>query len=216
MAHKVLHRTCSGPTPAGAEENTAPVLPTFTFAPFAGRGPLDDVATDLVLMTKLYQHDVPAALHVSEPTVADLLKTTVNERFPGKRGDFELLQTTLLNTAGEPGRFILLYGLGPAHSYNSKTSCAVFETLFRQALELGVSSVTVPFIPNPMTKDSLTHKATAFKMKHVLMQVLRDWQGPVSLTEVKAYCAPSAVRHILAGLQIEQVVDGCPCAKRRS
>jgi hypothetical protein len=208
MAHKVLHSAC--PT----AENAAPVLPSFTFAPFAGRQPIDAVCTDLVLMTKFYQHDIPAALHVNDPSVAELLRTTIGEEFRGKRGEVRLLQTPLLNTRGEPGRQILLFGLGPANSYDARTSCCVFETLFTQALELGVATVLVPFVPNPMTKDSLTHKATAFKMKHVLTRVLQGWQSPVSLTEVKTYCSPSAVRHIQAGLEIVQK-DGCPCARAR-
>jgi hypothetical protein len=213
MAHKVLHGTCSGNN--RAEEDSGVVLPSFTFAPFAGRMPLDEVPSDLVLMTKLYRHDIPAALHVSEPSVATLLKTTIQEEFAGKRGEFQLLQSCLPNSQGEPGRHILLIGLGPVNSYNSKTSCRVFEILFEQALELGATSVLVPFIPNPMTKESLTHKATAFKMKHVLTRVLREWKGPVSLTEVKFYCSPAAVRHIQQGLQIN-AGDGCPCANPRS
>jgi hypothetical protein len=63
-----------------------------------------------------------------------------------------------------------------------------------------------------MTKTSMTHRATAFKMKHVLRQVLREWEGPVSLQEVMVYCAPAAVRHIQTGLQIELPTEGCPCA----
>lgn len=212
MAHIVLQPTCSESAP-GATENPAIVLPSFTFAPFAGRTPMDKCNTDLVLMTKLFRHDVPAALHVDEPSVADLLKTTVKEEFQGKRGESRLLKTSLPNSNGDPGRYILLVGLGPANFYDSKTSCLVFETLFTQALELGVKSVTIPFIPNPMTKGSLTHKATAFKLKRVLARVLAKWKGPVALTEVKMYCAPAAVRHIQNGLLIE-AGESCPCPKK--
>jgi hypothetical protein len=210
MAHKV--QRCHS---AEAEENREIVLPSFTFAPFAGRSPIDEVQTDLVLMTKLYRHDIPAAIHVSEPSVAHLLKTTINEEFAGKRGEVRLLPTPLLNSEGQEGRQILLIGLGPQQNYKSSITCMVFATLFQQALELGVRHVTVPFIPNPMTKAQLTHRATAFKMKHVLKQVLRDWNGPVALTEVTSYCTPAAVRHIEAGLQIGQG-DGCPCEDKRS
>lgn len=205
MAHKVQH--CHS---AEAVEEREIVLPSFTFAPFAGRLPLDAVKTDLVLMTKLFRHDVPAAIHVSEPSVAELLKTTIKEEFPGKRLEVRLLESPLLNSEGQEGRYILLIGLGQQQSYGSSITCKVFETLFTQALELGVRHVTVPFIPNPMTRTVMTHRATAFKMKHVLKQVLREWSGPVSLVEVMSYCTPAAVRHIEAGLQIDQG-DGCPC-----
>lgn len=211
MAHKV-HPNCRGQS-TNVAENSGLVLPSFTFAPFAGRSPLDEVQTDLVLMTRLYRHDVHAALHVNEPNVANLLKVTMKEEFLGKRGEFRLLQTELPNSQGQPGRQILLIGLGQARSYDSKTSCQVFEILFRQALELGVSSVTVPFIPNPTTKDSLTHKATAYKLKHVLTRVLQSWSGPVGLKEVKLYCTPAAVRHIAAGLAINPA--DCPCSNKR-
>lgn len=207
MAHKVPPPICLGDE---AAENHGMVLPSFTFAPFAGRTPLDDVETDLVLMTKLYRHDIPAALHVSEPSVAELLKSTIKEDFAGKRGEVNLVQSSLPNSQGESGRYFLLYGLGPEQSYGGRTTCALFETFFRTALELGVQHVVVPFIPNPMTKNSMTHRATAFKLKHVMRQVLRHWQGPVALREVMLYCTPAAVRHIQAGLQIEQG-DKCPC-----
>ena len=212
MAHKVLPPICLNEE---AAENSGIVLPSFTLAPFAGRTPLDEVSTDLVLMTKLYRHDIPAALHVSEPSAAELLKSSIGEEFSGKRGQVSLLQSTLPNSQGEPGRYFLLYGLGPEQHYGGRTTCALFETFFKQALELGVAHVTVPFIPNPMTKNSMTHRATAFKLKHVLRQVLRAWQGPVPLREVTLYCTPAAVRHIKAGLQIELPEGGCPCESKR-
>jgi hypothetical protein len=209
MAHKVLPKICLGDE---AAEGNGIVLPSFTFAPFAGRTPLDEVSTDLVLMTKLYRHDIPAALHISEPSVAELLKSIIGEEFAGKRGEVNLVQSSLPNSQGEAGRYFLLYGLGPEQSYGSRTTCALFETFFKQALELGVAHVVVPFIPNPMTKNSMTHRATAFKLKHVLRQVLADWQGPVALREVMMYCTPAAVRHIQAGLSIEPGEGhGCPC-----
>lgn len=211
MAHKALQPVCMTEE---AAENSPVVLPSFTFAPFAGRQALDSVPTDLVLMTKLYRHDVHLALHVSEPDVATLLKTTVKEEFAGKRGEFRLLQSSLPSTQADTGRYILLVGLGQASSYDSKTACRVFEILFTQALELGVKSVLVPFIPNPKTRDSLTHKATAYKLKHVLSRVLHEWTGPVGLTEVVMYCAPAAVRHIEAGLAIDRG-EGCPCVNKR-
>ncbi len=213
MAH-TPNPICSESAP-GVTEIAAVVLPSFTFAPFAGRSPLDKCDTDLVLMTKLFRHDVPAALHVNEPSVAELLKTTVGGDFQGKRGEHLLLETSLTNSLGKPGRYILLIGLGEANAYDSKTSCLVFETLFTQALELGVKSITIPFIPNPMTKGSLTHKATAFKLKHVLVRVLQRWTGPVALEEVKMYCTPAAVRHIQEGLRIE-AGEGCPCKKPKA
>ena len=213
MAHKVLQPICL--VDDESTENSGLVLPSFTFAPFAGRKPLDDLPTDLVLMAKLYRHDIPAALHVSEPDVAHLLRTTVKKEFVGKRGEVRLLQTPLLNSQGQRGRHVLLFGLGDQSSYGSRTSCKVFEAFFLKALELGARHVTVPFIPNPMTKTQMTHRATAFKMKHVLRQVLHSWQGPVALTEVMLYCSPAAVRHIEAGLAIEQG-EGCPCEHKRA
>jgi hypothetical protein len=213
MAHKVLPPICLS---AEAGEDNGIVLPSFTFAPFAGRTPLDELETDLVLMTKFYRHDIPAALHVNDTSVAHLLKTTIKEEFAGKRGEVRLLQSPLLNTQQQESRTFFLYGLGPQQHYGSRISCSVFEAFFTHALESGAKHVIIPFIPNPMSKGQMTHRATAFKMKHVLRQVLRDWQGrDVSLTEVMSYCSPAALRHIQAGLQIEQG-EGCPCEGKRA
>jgi hypothetical protein len=212
MAQKL--RTTRSGLPVITLDDSGIVVPSFTFEPYAGRKPLDEIPADLVLVTKLYRHDIPAALHLREPSVGELLKTTVREGFSGKKGTTELLRVPLLNSRGDTERFVLMVGLGPATSYCGRTACNVFETLFNQALDLGVSNVLVPFIPNPMTKYSLTHKATAFKLKSVLKQVLAQRGGAGALQEIKIYCHPAAVRYIQEGLSIDHG-EACSCSVRQ-
>ncbi len=194
-----------------AEEREEVVMPTFTFAPLMGRSPLDVLETDMVLMTKLYRMDVPASMHVRNPDVAEMLKDSLREQFAGKKGTSQLLEAPLPNSRGQSGRYIFLFGLGPAESYTGQVACQTFEVFLKKALELGVERVTIPFIPNPMTKTSLTHKATAYKLKQVVARVLSEHEGPVELKEIQIYCTPPAVRHIKHGLEIEHGKDDCHC-----
>jgi hypothetical protein len=202
-------------TPIVTLDDFEVTLPAFTFDPRAGVTPLDDIESDLVLITKLYRMELPMALHPAEPSVLELLGRTIQREFHGKRGSTKLLQVPLRNTQGALGRYLLLAGLGPAPSFNGKTVCSVFESLFVQAIELGVETVLVPFVPNRMTKNSLTHKATAFKMKSVLAQVAKRMNGVGKLREIKLFCAPPAVRHIQSGLSIEHGDCGCGGNYRR-
>lgn len=207
MARKKPNQTCSG---TGVKVEVEGIkLPEFYFEPFAGRKPLDDFDTDLVLLTKLYRMDVPDVLHFRQPDVAELVRKKVKESFPGKKGAHALVQTGLNDSQGKPNRQLLLIGLGPASSYCSNTACAVFRLFIEQALELGCEEVTIPFIPNPMT--TYTHKATAFKLKNTLAQVLAErGDKPNTLKKIRVWCTPPAVRSIKQGLQITQG-DGCGC-----
>ena len=189
------------------------VMPAFSFAPFMGRKPLDTLDTDLVLVTKLYRTAVPAALHVRDGAVAERIKVICKSDFLGKKGDSRLLEVPLPNARGKKGRYVHLLGLGPASGYCGQTACGTFEEFFKKALELGVERVTLPFIPNPMTKTSLSHKLTAFKMKKTLLRVLQGHKGPVALKEVQIYCHPAAVRSIQEGLDAEQG-DDCRCTTK--
>ncbi|HEY9790283.1 MAG TPA: hypothetical protein V6D22_07790 [Candidatus Obscuribacterales bacterium] len=191
-------------------EDSGITLPSFKFVANAGRKALDDIDTDLVLITKLYRMDVPAALHHREPNVADILKRTVNEGFHGKKGTARLLTVPLRNSRGESGRYVLFLGLGQAINYCGQTACTVFRKLFQTAIDLEVESVLVPFVPNPMTKTALTHKATAFKMKSILAEVVAERGHAGKLREIKVFCHPNAVPTIQDGLMIEQG-EGCNC-----
>jgi hypothetical protein len=210
MAHDAQSSVRSG-VPVVMLKDSGIELPNFTFVPRAGSVALDDIDTDLVLLTKLYRMDIPAALHATESNAGSILRQTVKGGFSGKKGSTKLLHVPLRNSHGELGRHMLLVGLGPAGSYNGQTACQVFETFFRTAFELDVESVLIPFCPNPMTKQLLTHRATAFKLKSVLSKLVKDRGGLGKLREVKIYCAPPAVRHINSGLSIEQG-DDCRCA----
>lgn len=206
---KKLARGHSG-TPVVVVEDSGIVLPSFKFVAGAGRKPLDDVHTDLVLLTKLYRMDVPATLHPTDPDVAETLLRTVRENFPGKKGTTKLLPVPLRNSRGEPGRILMLAGLGQSVNYCGQVACSVFRKFFEQAIDLKVESVLVPFVPNPMTKTLLTHKATAFKLKSVLQEVVKERGGAGRLKEIQIYCHPAAVATIREGLRIEQG-EGCNC-----
>jgi hypothetical protein len=197
-------------TPVVLVEDSGITLPSFKFVANAGRKALDDIDTDLVLITKLYRMEVPAALHHREPNVAGLLKRTVKEGFHGKKGTARLLSVPLPNSRGDSGRYVLFLGLGQAINYCGQTACSVFRKLFETALDLEVESVLVPFVPNPMTKNALTHKATAFKLKSVLTEVVRERGHAGKLREIKLFCHPNAVPTIQDGLSIEQG-EGCNC-----
>jgi hypothetical protein len=186
---------------------------TFVFVPTIGRAPLDDLNTDLDLITKVQAQRLPAALRFGDNEVLRSVTDAVSTDFPGRRGTRKLMTVPLKNSRSEHGRHLLFFGLGQSQHYDGNIVCETFEALFQQALELGSESVTVPFVPNPMTKDCLSHKATAFKLKDVLRQVLEKHTGPVSLREVKLWCSGAAVRHIRQALQSEADSnnEGCHC-----
>ena len=213
MTNQVVTNGCAGIRVAQVE-NEVTMLPQFTFAPFAGRMAPDELETDLLLVSKLYRQDIHPTLHVENPVVASLLKRTVKEEFPGKRGTSKLLQVPLPNSRGQIGRHHLLVGLGSPSSYHHQTCCETFEIFVRTALQLGVERATVAFVPNPMTKDSFTHKATAYKLKDTIARAFASWtEGPIKLREIQIFCDPNAVRHIQAALALEVGTDkGCPCA----
>ena len=213
MTNQVVNnKGCAGIRVAQVE-NQVTMLPTFTFAPFAGRMAPDDLETDLLLVSKLYRMDIHPTLHSDHPSVAALVKRTVKEEFPGKHGTSKLLEVPLRNSRGEIGRHHLLVGLGSASCYHPGRCCETFEIFIEQALELGVERATVAFVPNPMTKQALTHKATAYKLKDTIARVFARWdKGPIKLREIQIFCDPNAVRHIEAALAIETgTKDGCAC-----
>ena len=185
------------------------VLPTFTFVPHASKVPLDDIPADLVLLTKFHGHDIPATLYPCEPVTEELLRRTVKDEFSGRRGTIRLLPAGLRNSRGGLGSHFFLAGLGSASSYDGMVACAVFESFFKEAIAR--ESVIVPFVPNAMTKESLTHRATAFHLKSVLRRVAAE-HGIGKLKEIKIYCHSSAVRHITTGLS---KCDQCNCENRR-
>lgn len=186
-------------------------LPAFTFAPFMGRRPLDQIDTDIVLMTRLYRMAVPAAMHVKDPLIGKELKRIFKSTFQGKRGDTELVKVQLSDSQGDPGRYIYLVGLGHARGYCGSTACSTFDLFFQKVFELGVESATIPFIPNPMTRQQMTHKATAFKLKRTLLNAVKARGGAGNLQEIQIYCHPAAVRSIMDGLLIEQGMEDCHC-----
>jgi len=154
--------------------------------------------------------DLPTALRFSDNTVMQQVTETVRSDFPGRRGTFKVLSVPLRNSRQTEGRHLMFFGLGPCQQYDGNIVCETFDTLFSQALDLDVESVTVPFVPNPMTKDCLTHKATAFKLKDVLRKVIEKAEKPVKLREIKLWCTASAVRHIIGALKGDSG-EGCFC-----
>jgi hypothetical protein len=203
MAKKVLNQ-------APVVREIAGVEIKFVFVPTIGRAPLDELDTDLALITKVHAMDLPAAVRIGDSDVLRHITDTIRSEFPGRRGTYKVLNVPLKNSRRENGRHLLFFGLGPCQTYNGNIVCDTFRTLFTQALELRSESVTVPFIPNPMTKDCLSHKSTALWLKDVLRQVLEKHEGPVSLREVKLWCSPAAVRHIRKALEGTDG-EGCYC-----
>lgn len=182
---------------------------TFVFVSNIGKAPVDGLNSDLDLITKVHAMDLHEVLRFGDQDVFRQVADTVSE-FPGRRGTSKLLQVPLKNSRGEKARRLMFVGLGPCQQFDGNIVCETFETLFAQALEIGAESVTVPFIPNPMTKDRLSHKATAYKLKDVLKRLLEKQEVPVNLREVKIWCTPPAVRHIKAALLHERP-EGCHC-----
>jgi hypothetical protein len=203
------------PIKVTAEARDGITLPTFSVMKLAGRTPLDDLTTDLMLFPKLYRLRVPAVLHLRDKNTATLLKGMFKEEFTGRQGTSHLLKVPLANSAGEQNRYIMLVGNGQASTYSGQTACHNFEAFIRMALELGVEIATVPFIPNPSTQGVLTQRVTAFKLKSVVAKVYAELTEQPRLKDIQIYCHPAAAASIEQGLKIEHKSnhsgDGCCC-----
>lgn len=193
-------------------ERVSNEMPQFTYA-VLGRVVLDDLASDLVVVPKLYNLAIPTKLHCKDARVGDALRKKVKAGFRGKRGSLDVLSTELPNSKGTPGAKILLTGIGAPESYCVDVAEEIFEVIFKKALELGVEKLTVPFVAKRVTSSSLGLRRTACRMKKVLAKVLAAYDKPAKLKEVQVFCTSAARRHIQDGLNASPE-DACACAKR--
>lgn len=199
--------------PAASEPQLPVNMPRFTFAATMGRKSIEEIKTDLVLVTMLHRMSVPGSLKLKTPEVAELVKQTIKAKnFDGKSGSRLLIETSLKKTDGEAGRHVLLVGLGRASCYKADTAYNVVQLLVDEAIQVGARTVTIPFVPNRMTEGCLNLKATAFKLKCAVAQRFSELDGEVSLKEIQIYCTPQAKRHIQQGLEIPlEAESDCRC-----
>lgn len=201
------------PEPIRLVDETMPQLPKFSFETTLGRGSIEDVATDIVLIPMLFQMSVPKTLHATDEGVGELIRTAIDEhQFQGKRGTSLAVETELPDSDGGPGRTIFLAGLGRPQCFDADVAESVFTRLIEEAVERGAKTVTVPFIANRMTKTCLNLKGTAHRLKKAVARHFAKLDGPVSLTEIKIYCSPQARAHIEKGLNApidEDTADDC-------
>jgi hypothetical protein len=180
--------------------------PEIVFAAQMGRKSVDEIDTDLILLTMLCGMKVPRDLHARDGAVAELIKSAIsNEGFEGKRGDKLLIEIP-------GGKHVLLVGLGRAEKFCGGTAYAVFEEFLQEAIKLGVRRITVPFIPNRGTASCLTMKGMGHKLNAALSKCYKQLQQPVELAQVQIYCTPQAKSHIEKGVQIPlEDGDSCHC-----
>ena len=182
--------------------------PSFIFAPEMGKKCIDEIDTDLMLITVLAGMDVPRDLRAKDCVAGDLIRKAIkSSTFEGKRGERLLLETGLPTTSAPSGRHLLVSGLGRRDQFCAGAAYAVFEGLVLEALKLQVNRVTIPFTPNRGTGSCLTMKGMAHQMNLALTNCFKPVDHPVALKEVQIYCTPQAQAHIVKGLEISTEND---------
>lgn len=178
------------------------LMPSFTFHTGIGRAQLDDVKTDLVVIPKLASHKVPRDLYLRDDSVIRLIKAGIAQHdFSGACGQKLVIDTPLEDSDGLPQRRVLLLGIGRSDKFCVEAASQAFDTLFEEAIRLGVKSLTVPFVANRATgSNSMTLKGMAFLLKQSLVRRLRAAGGPVALKEIKIFCSHQARANIQRGL----------------
>lgn len=195
-------------------EDAAVELPVFTFETSLGKHAVEDIPTDIVLIPMLYKMSVPASLKASKPDVADeIIQAIKGNGFEGKRGTSLPVETSLPDSQGFGKRVILLAGLGRPQCFDANVAESVFGSLIDEAIERGVTEVTIPFIANRMTKQCLNLKGTAHRLKKAVLSRFSRLDKPVALKTIKIYCSPQARSHIEKGLKApiddESIPDDC-------
>lgn len=191
---------------AAAKTTVKVEKPAIVFAAQMGRKPIEEIDTDLILLTMLSGMKVPRDLHAKDKEVAELIKSAISsEGFEGKRGDKQLIEISA-------GKHVLLLGLGRAEKFCGGTALAVFQQFLDEAIKLGVRRITVPFIPNRGTASCLTMKGMGHKLNFALDRCFKQLKQPVQLEEVQVYCTPQAKMHIEKGIKIPlEDSDSCYC-----
>lgn len=204
---KQLRRVSKHSRDASSAVSVQVQKPEIVFEAQMGRKPVDEIETDLILLTMLSGMKVPRDLHVKDTRIAELIKSAISEKgFDGKRGDKLLIDLP-------DGKHVLLVGLGRAEKFCGGTAYAVFQEFLDEAIKLGVRRITVPFIPNRGTASCLTMKGMGHKLNVALTRRFKELQEPVQLSELQVYCTPQAKSHIEKGVNIPvEDSDSCRCA----
>ncbi len=206
---KHIHQR-SGQVVALAPESAK--YPQFVFAPEMGKKCIDEIVTDLMLITVLAGMDVPRDLRAKDCLAGDLIRKAIkSSTFEGKRGDRLLLETGLPTTTAAKGRRLLVAGLGRRDQFCAAAAYGVFEGLVLEALKLQVNRVTIPFTPNRGTGSCLTMKGMAHQMNRALTNCFKQVEHPGALKEVQIYCTPQARAHIVQGLEISTEQEKVCC-----
>ena len=203
------------PAPIRLVDEAQPAaLPQFSFATSLGRGSIEDVTTDIVLIPMLYGMSVPQSLHADDQGVGAVIRTAIHDHgFEGKRGTSLPVETELLDSQGGNNRVVLLAGLGRPQCFDADVAESVFGKLIEEAVTRGSTTILIPFIANRMTKTCLNLKGTAHRLKRAVVHAFAKLDGPVALKEIKIYCSPQAKAHIEKGLNAPvddpSFVDDC-------
>jgi hypothetical protein len=189
-------------------------MPTFSvetaFGCFSKNHP-EDFETDLLVLTMLAKMPFPSALNRLDAQLDGLLESdVVTHGFTAGLGEHRLFD---LRKHGLPPKYVLLVGLGAKETFNTKVVCGFFRLVIEVATKIGAKRVTIPFMPQRLTAESMNLRGNAAILR---CRVHESWsQGKLTdLEEIQVICAPQAKRHIEAGLGVEhQLCKECrnPC-----
>ncbi|MBY0359439.1 MAG: hypothetical protein K2W82_15660 [Candidatus Obscuribacterales bacterium] len=185
-----------------APASSVPSMPRFTFETTMGRRALDDIVTDMVLVAKLSSQRVPECLQAKTPEIGELIRQRIiDQGFEGRQGETLLVETGLEDSSSANQRRVLLVGIGRPEKFGAETVYKTFAILIKEAIALGVSKVTIPFIANRATENSLNLKGMAYQLKLVLNAEAANIAAS-NLQEIQIFCTPQARQFIQAGLDI--------------
>lgn len=194
------------------ENNETAQMPKFVFAADMGRRSLDEIETDLVLLTVLTGMEVPRDLHAKSSTVGDQIKSSINaSSFEGRRGESLLIETECPGTTDGASLNVLVVGLGRPEKFCAGVAQGVFQQIINEAIRLKARRVTIPFAPNRGTSSNVNMKCMGFQLKQALSKCLQEHGADLALEEVQIYCTSQAKRHIEQGLNIPVKSKACPC-----
>lgn len=180
-----------------------PAFPRFVYFTDIGRRQMEDIHTDLMLVTMLSSQQVPTCLHARGPEIGDQIRQHIQTaRFEGRRGQKLLVETSLPGATQEFPRRLLIAGIGSPLTFCAETAHTVFSTLIGEALKLGVKTVTIPFVANRGTGNCTNLKAMSYQLKVALTQCYAAFDGEPALEEIQILCSSQAKRFIQEGLAI--------------
>lgn len=153
----------------------------------------DDIQTDMLLIGKF------AGMALSGGAHNILLSSSLSDDepdFTGDEGEFKVVDAP----ADSPQKKILFFGLGRAQKFGSHILRQLARTLVAQALEHGSGKVTIPVLPNRLTRGNITLSTTAHIIACIVRSETAAIEGDKSLV-VEFACTPQARRYIQAGIR---------------